>query len=71
MYRRAGHSLIVPLDAGRRPAHNGDMGIAKLLVIPAADRWAEIGRLLRAEPFTLGSFGRIRDLLRSLGVEKL
>ena len=52
-------------------AHNGDMGIAKLLVIPAADRWAEIGRLLRAEPFTLGSFGRIRDLLRSLGVHKL
>jgi hypothetical protein len=52
-------------------AHNGDMGIAKLLVIPKADRLTEIGRLLRAEPFTLGSFGRIRDLLRSLGVEKL
>jgi hypothetical protein len=47
------------------------MGIEKLLVIPKADRLTEIGRLLRAEPFTLGSFGRIRDLLRSLGVEKL
>ena len=62
---------LLHLDAVLWRAHNGDMGIAKLLVIPAADRWAEIGRLLRAEPFTLGSFGRIRDLLRSLGVHKL
>jgi hypothetical protein len=52
-------------------AHNGDMEIERLLVIPAAERWAEIRRLLRAKPFTLGSFGRIRDLLWSLGVEKL
>ena len=52
-------------------AHNGDLGIAKLLVIPAAERWAEIGRLLRAPVFGLGSFGRIRDLLRSMGIEKL
>ena len=45
--------------------------IAKLPEIPAETRWAEIRRLLRAESFTLGSFGRVRDLLRSLGVQKL
>ena len=59
------------LTTRRDREHDGDMGIEKLLVIPKADRLTEIGRLLRAEPFTLGSFGRIRDLLRSLGVEKL
>lgn len=52
-------------------AHNCGMGIARLLVIPAADRWAEIGRLLRAPVFGLGSERRVLDLLRSLGVEKL
>jgi hypothetical protein len=47
------------------------MGIARLLVIPAADRLAEIERLLRAPVFGLGSERRVLDLLRSLGVEKL
>jgi len=65
------YSPIMRLTGMACQAHNGDMGIEKLLVIPKADRLTEIGRLLRAEPFTLGSFGRIRDLLRSLGVEKL
>ena len=47
------------------------MGIEKLLVIPAAERWAEIGRLLCAPVFGLGSERRVLDLLHSLGVEKL
>ena len=61
----------VSLDGCRVRAHNGGMGIAKLLVIPAAERWAEIGRLLRAPVFGLGSERRVLDLLHSLGVEKL
>jgi hypothetical protein len=52
-------------------AHNGGMGIAKLLVIPASERWAEIERLLRAPVFGLGAERRVMDLLRSLWVEDL
>ena len=47
------------------------MGIARLLVIPAAERWAEIGRLLRAPVFGLADERRVMNLLESLGVEKL
>ena len=44
---------------------------SRLLVIPADERWAEIGRLLCAPVFGLGSERRVLDLLHSLGVEKL
>ena len=59
------------LTTRRDREHDGDMGIEKLLVIPAAERWAEIGRLLCAPVFGLGSERRVLDLLHSLGVEKL
>ena len=65
------HPIIMRLTGMACQAHNGDMGIAKLLVIPAAERWAEIGRLLCAPVFGLGSERRVLDLLHSLGVEKL
>jgi hypothetical protein len=44
---------------------------SRLLVIPADERWAEIGCLLCAPVFGLGSERRVLDLLHSLGVEKL